>query len=126
MITGIEHFGVYCKDTKAVAQWYCDTFGMEIALDTGRGIYFIKAPDGSMLEICPMDEALEPQGRATQGLRHIALSIEPQDYEMMTQRIRDQGLEILAETPEGANPRTFFFRDIEGNIVHFIYRDKPL
>ena len=30
MVKGIEHIGVFAKDTKALADWYCKTFDFEI------------------------------------------------------------------------------------------------
>ena len=125
MVKGIEHVGIFGKDTKALAEWYCENLGFEIVFENGNGVYFIAAPDKSMIEICVADT--EPKSTTTteSGIRHIALATD--NIEGMSEKMIAAGVEVvtpLKVAPSGT--ATFFFRDPEGNILHFIQRPSPL
>lgn len=125
MVKGIEHVGVFGKDTKALAEWYCKTLGFKIVLDCGNGVYFIAAPDKSMLEICVADTEPKSTTSTEAGIRHIALATD--NIEEMAEKMIAAGVEVVSPVnfmPNGA--ATFFFRDPEGNILHFIQRPSPL
>lgn len=125
MITGIEHVAIYAKDTKALADWYVKVFDFKIVYDNGKGTYFVAAADKSMIEICVTDTDLKKTTTTESGIRHIALSTD--DIEGMTQKLIAEGAEVV--TPMKISDKgigTFFFRDIEGNILHLIQRPEPL
>jgi len=126
MITGIEHIGLYAKDTKKLADWYVENMNAEIVFTNDSGVYFIAFSDKSMIEICKNeDEANSPTEMNVPGLRHIALSVD--DFESTVATIKATGVEILTEPvtlPNGVS--TMFFRDIDGNILHLISRKTPL
>ena len=125
MITGMEHIAIFAKDTKALADWYVRVFDFKIVYDNGKGTYFVAAPDKSMIEICVADTEPRKTTAAESGIRHIALSTD--NIEEMTKLLTDEGVEVV--TPMKISDKgvgTFFFRDIEGNIVHLIQRPKPL
>ena len=125
MITGMEHIAIFAKDTKALADWYVRVFDFKIVYDNGKGTYFVAAPDKSMIEICVADTEPRKTTAAESGIRHIALSTD--NIEEMTKMLTDEGVEVV--TPMKISDKgvgTFFFRDIEGNIVHLIQRPKPL
>lgn len=126
MITGIEHVAVYAKDTRALADWYVRVFNGEIVYDNGKGTYFVAFSDKSMIEICKNDaEENVPSELTTPGLRHIALSVD--NFDEAVEKIKAEKVEILAEPSVSAKGiATMFFRDIEGNIFHFISRPEPL
>ena len=126
MITGIEHIGLYAKDTKKLADWYVENMNAKIVFTNDSGVYFIAFSDKSMIEICKNeDEANIPTEMTVPGLRHIALNVD--DFESTVASIKAAGVEILTEPvtlPNGVS--TMFFRDIEGNILHLISRKTPL
>ncbi|MEE1043769.1 MAG: VOC family protein [Clostridia bacterium] len=125
MVKGIEHVGIFGKDTKALADWYCETFDFEIVYDNGKGTYFVAAPDKSMIEICVGDTEPRSTTPTESGIRHIALTTD--NLEEMAEKLIASGVEVV--TPVKISPNgvgTFFFRDPEGNILHFIQRPSPL
>ncbi len=125
MITGIEHIALLSPDTARLRDWYMDLFGFRVVYDNGKGTYFLAAADGSMLELITQKEAGEATGTHVGGIRHIAFSVD--DFEDMVTKLMDAGVEVV--TPAAVNDKgvgTFFFRDIDGNILHLISRPKPL
>ncbi len=126
MIKGIEHIALYTKDAKALTEWYIEYLGTKIVIDTGNGVYFIAFPDGSMLEIVENSkEKTIPMPLEAPGIRHLAITVD--DFEGAEKKIREANTEILQEpivAPNGA--KTMFFRDLDGNILHFIKRPVSL
>lgn len=127
MITGIEHIAVLAKDSKALTDWYCDMFGFEICYDNGKGTYFVKAADGSMLEIISAEGDCAPTGTKEWGIRHFALSVTEDGFDTMVEKLKKAEVEVVTDVSVSAKGiKTFFFRDIEGNIFHLIFRPTPL
>lgn len=126
MIKGIEHIAVCSKDTKALKEWYERVLGFKEVYNNGKGTYFVAAPDNSMIEIITASEIKENGLLSDSGIRHFALSVSPEDFDLDVQKIRDEKVEIVTEVVEKNGVKTFFFRDIDGNIFHFIAREKPL
>ena len=126
MIRGIEHIALYTKNAKALADWYVEYLETKIVVDTGKGVLFIAFPDGSMLEIVENpDESTIPTSLETPGIRHLAITVD--NFECAEGKVRKAGTEIMQEplvAPNGA--KTMFFRDLDGNILHFIKRPAPL
>ncbi len=126
MITGIEHIAIYAKDTKALSDWYVKMFDGEIVYDNGKGTYFVAFSDKTMIEFCKNDAVVnEPTALDVPGIRHIALSTD--DIDAAAEKVKAAGVEILkdvAVSDKGIG--TMFFRDPEGNILHFISRPTPL
>ena len=110
MIQGIEHIAVCAKDTAKLKDWYMEMFDFKQVYDNGKGTYFVAAPDGSMIEIIAAKQDTGKCDGADLGIRHFALSVGENDFD--------------ATSSKGI--KTFFFRDIEGNIFHLIYRPQPL
>ncbi|MBQ3554580.1 MAG: VOC family protein [Clostridia bacterium] len=127
MIKGIEHIAVCAKDTKALTDWYVKMFGWTIVYDNGKGTYFVKAQDGSMLEVMASSGEDFTSSMKDGGIRHFALSIDDDDFDAMVDRLKADGVEVVTDiaiSPKGI--KTFFFKDIEGNIFHLIYRPVAL
>lgn len=126
MIIGIEHIAIYANDTKALADWYIKYLDVKVVSDNLKGVYFIAFSDNSMLELCPNPaEKNKIAELETPGIRHLAITVD--DFDAAAAKIKESGVEILQEpttAPNGAI--TMFFRDIEGNILHFIKRPSPL
>lgn len=125
MVKGIEHVGIFGKDTKALADWYCKVFDFEIVYDNGKGTYFVAAEDKSMIEICVADTEPKSTTPKESGIRHIALTTD--NIEEMTDKLIAAGVEVVTPmTISASGVGTFFFRDPEGNILHLIQRPSPL
>ncbi len=127
MIQGIEHIAVCAKDTARLKDWYIQMFGFKQVYDNGKGTYFVAAPDGSMIEIISAGQDAEKCGESDLGIRHFALSVGEEDFEDMVKKLLKAGVEVVTEAKTSSKGiKTFFFRDIEGNIFHLIYRPQPL
>ncbi|MBE7051227.1 MAG: VOC family protein [Ruminococcaceae bacterium] len=126
MITGIEHIAIYAKDTKKLSDWYVNMFDGKIVYDNGKGTYFVAFSDKSMIEFCAnTQEDNVLTGLEVPGIRHIALSVD--DFDAAVAKVKGANVEILKDatvTDKGIG--TMFFRDPEGNILHFISRVEPL
>lgn len=127
MINGIEHIAICAKDTAALCKWYVETFNFSVVFDNGEGVYFIRANDGTVFEIMKFKSGVQPWDTSAIGLRHIALSVSKDDFDYEVNRIKSMGLKIESDVSEAPNGvKTFFFRDPEGNLLHFIYRSVSL
>ena len=126
MILGIEHVAVCSPDTKALKEWYERVFGMKEVYNNGKGTYFVAAPDKSMIEIIKASDIKEKGETGDSGIRHFALSISAEDFDGFVEKIRKENVEIVTEPTDKNGVKTFFFRDIDGNIFHLICREKPL
>lgn len=127
MIKGIEHIAICAKDTKALAHWYVDVFGWKIVDDNGKGNYFLKAADGSMVEVMQSNGEDFTSSLFEGGIRHIALSIGAYSFDTMVAKLKGVGVEVVTDvTVAESGVKTFFFKDIEGNIFHLIYRPVAL
>lgn len=123
MISGIEHVAICARDSKALADWYVKTFDFVLIFENGAGAYFIQTKDGSVLEIMRFSSGVQPKDTSAIGLRHIAFSVSKEDFDIEVERVRKMNLPIEAEVSESSDGiKTFFFRDPEGNLLHFIYR----
>ena len=127
MIEAIEHIAICARDTKTLTEWYVKNFNFTIIDDNGKGNYFVKAPGGVIFEIMKFTSGVQPQNTSAIGLRHIAISVSKENFDIEVQKVRDMKLKIEADVTESPNGvKTFFFRDPEGNVLHFIYRPTQL
>jgi glyoxylase I family protein len=111
----------------ALKDWYVKVFNFKVVYDNKKDqpTYFLLMEDGNMLEIYPAEEASETLSNKTMGIRHLAFGTD--DAEKEYQNLLKHNVEIVEElkvSPKGI--KTAFFRDIEGNIIHFIQRPEPL
>ena len=127
MILGIEHVAVCARDTKVLTDWYVKMFGMSIVYDNGKGTYFVKAPDGAMIEIIPADTEVAISNPKDWGIRHFALSVSDEGFDVMVEKLKKEAVEVVTDVSVSSKGiKTFFFKDIEGNIFHLIYRPEAL
>lgn len=124
MVKGIEHLAIFSKDTETLKNWYIKMFGFEQVYDNGKGTYFLKAQDGGMLEFVTAEEVSSPQRAKASGIRHIAIAVS--DFEGMVEKLMSAKVEVVSEPAESNGIKTFFFRDIDGNVLHLIFRPNPL
>lgn len=123
MFKGLEHTAIASPNPERLANWYRDTleFVINFVYD---GNYFVRAKNGSMLEIIPSEGDRLPQKMKDPGLRHLAVEVE--DFDAAHALLRSKGVKFLTEAYENQGNRLVFFEDADGNILHLISRPKPL
>lgn len=125
MAVGIEHIGIFSKDTETLKNWYMEMFGWKQVYDNGKGTFFLKADDGGMIEFVKSAEDGGKIGDKVTGIRHIAISVD--DFDAMVKKLTENKVEVVTEakvSPKGI--ATMFFRDPDGNVLHLINRPEPL
>jgi catechol 2,3-dioxygenase-like lactoylglutathione lyase family enzyme len=123
---GIEHLAIIAKDTKKLTDWYTKMFDTEVVYDNGKGTIFLAFSDKSMIEFIPAEEegTTNPNPKRA-GVRHIAISVD--EFDESVAKLKEAGVEVLTDAATSAKGiSTFFFRDIEGNVLHLIKRPTPL
>ena len=123
MINGIEHAAIAASDVEALANWYVSVLGFTINYKSANAI-FVRANDGSMIEIIHADGDRGAQTMKTQGLRHLALAVS--DFDRVYAGLKEKGIPFLAEPQESKGNKVVFFSDPEGNYLHLIQRATPL
>ena len=124
MFQGIEHTAIAAANPEKLAQWYVDYLDFTINF-TYAGNYFVRAKNGSMLEIIPSDGGERPVNEMkTPGIRHFAII--PDDFDQAYQHLQAKGVKFLGEPFVNQGNRLVFFEDGEANICHLIYREQPL
>ena len=125
LFSGIEHITIAAKDPKALAKWYCDRFGFEVAYQSTRSLTTFVRLGGSLMEITEAGNAESfSQGERNAGLRHIAISVTdiPKAYDLL----KSSGVKFRSEPQEKDDVWTAFFEDPEHNLLHLIQRSKRL
>lgn len=123
MFLGIEHTAIASPDPKRLADWYCEYLGFHINF-TYDVYFFVKAPNGTMLEIIPSEGPKPEAAFKSPGIRHLA--IEVADFDAALAELRSKSVKIIVEPYELQGNRLVFFEDCDGNIIHLIKRQKPL
>ncbi len=123
LFTGLEHTAIASRSPKDLAQWYVDNLGWVINFEYD-GNYFVKAPNGAMLEIVPSIGDAPEAGAKTPGLRHLAVMVS--DFDQAYAELKSKGVNLTGEPFEVKGNRLVFFTDPEGNLLHLIARQKPL
>jgi glyoxylase I family protein len=123
MFQGLEHTAIAAANPEALAQWYVDHLDFRINF-TYAGNYFVRAANGSMLEIIPSEGDRPVNEMKTPGIRHLA--IVPDDFDQAHEQLKAKGVKFLGEPFSNQGNRLVFFADGEGNICHLIQREQPL
>ena len=123
MFTGIEHFAIASPDPRRLADWYVSHLNFRINYEYA-GNYFVKAPNGGVIEIIPAEGSPGANSMRTPGLRHIAIAVD--DFDAAHNELRSKGVNFLGEPYENQGNRLVFFADPDGNFLHLIERHQPL
>ena len=123
MFKGLEHTAIASPNPGALAQWYVDHLEFVINYEYD-GNYFVKAQNGTMLEIIPSVGERAKQQMKDPGIRHLAIMVE--DFDQAHQRLQSQSVTFVNEPFEIKGNRLVFFEDGDGNYVHLIHRATPL
>src|SRR5262245_1527837 len=123
MFKGLEHTAIASPNPQKLANWYKDILDFRINFEYA-GNYFVRASNGSMLEIIPSEGDRNPEKMKTPGIRHLAIEVD--DFDAAHAELKNRGVSFLGEPFETQGNRLVFFSDGDGNIVHLIKRPQPL
>jgi catechol 2,3-dioxygenase-like lactoylglutathione lyase family enzyme len=123
MIQGIEHAAIAARDPETLAAFYVEMLGFAVN-HRGKSAIFVKAPDGSMIEMIRAQGDAAPATPKTPGLRHLALSVT--DFEVQCARLQAAGIAFLDPPTDKGGNKVVFFHDPEGNLLHLLQRETPL
>ena len=119
---GLHHFAVVCSDVEQTIRFYQDLLEFPLTelfenrdypgsnhffFDIGHGnrLAFFDFPG---LDVGPYQEVLG-------GLHHIAISVEPQQWERLRRKLDDAGVEYLLESEV-----SIYFRDPDGTRLELL------
>jgi glyoxylase I family protein len=123
MFKGLEHAAIATPNPQKLANWYVDHLEFRINFEYD-GNYFVRAADGSMLEIIPSVGERAPQQMKDPGIRHLAVDVD--DFDEAYKLLKSRSVNFLGEPFENQGNRLVFFTDCDGNILHLIKRPQPL
>ena len=123
MFKGLEHTAIASPNPAKLAQWYVDHLEFHINF-TYDGNYFVKAANGSMLEIIPSEGDRGSNKMKDPGIRHLAIAVD--DFATAHAQLKQRGVQFITEPFSNQGNHLVFFSDGDGNIVHLIHREKPL
>jgi len=126
MFQGLEHTAIASPNPEKLAHWYVDNLGFHINFSYA-GNFFVKAPNGSVIEIIPSEGSRPPQtmeNNKNPGIRHFAIGVD--DFDAAYKHLQGLKVNFLNE-PFALGPnRLVFFNDGDGNLLHLIKRETPL
>lgn len=123
LFTGLEHTAIASPNPERLARWYVQTLGFVINFEYG-GNYFVKAPNGAMLEIIPAEGPAPETLARTPGLRHLAVAVS--DFDAAYADLKGRSVKFTNEPFSNQGNRLVFFTDADGNLLHLIEREHPL
>lgn len=123
MFKGLEHTAIASPDPKRLAEWYAANLEFRINHEYD-GNYFVRASNGSMLEIIPSVGERGSNQMKDPGIRHLAIEVD--DFDAAQARLSQQGIRFLTEPVNNKGNRLVFFADADGNLLHLVKREKPL
>jgi glyoxylase I family protein len=123
MFLGLEHTAIASPDPKKLAEWYVNYLQFRINYEYD-GNYFVRAQNGTMLEIIPSEGAKPEEKMKTPGIRHLAIDVT--DFDAAYRQLLESGVKFFTEPINNKGNRLVFFADGDGNILHLIARPQPL
>jgi glyoxylase I family protein len=123
MFNGLEHTAIASPNPERLANWYVEHLEFVINFRYDR-FFFVKAKNGSMLEIIPSNGDVPEQKPSDPGIRHLAIAVD--DFDEGYRALQAKNVRFVGEPYEISGNRLVFFYDLDGNLVHLIAREKPL
>lgn len=123
MFNGIEHSAIASPQPERLADWYRDVLEFRIVRKSG-GKVFLRGRNDALLEIIPSIGERKPAKRTDPGICHLAIDVD--DFDAAYEALREEGVTFLSEPRPGPGNRMVFFEDLDGNILHLIYRQQPM
>lgn len=123
MFNGLEHTAIASPDPRKLGQWYVDHLEFVINYEYAGNV-FVKASNGSMIEIIPSEGERAAQKMKDPGIRHLAIMVD--DFDVAYAHLRQKGVSFLGEPIDNQGNRLVFFADGDGNFLHLIRRQNPI
>ena len=123
MFQGLEHTAIASPDPEKLAQWYVDHLEFTINYRYAGNV-FVKAANGSMLEIIPSEGERSDQKMKDPGIRHLAIISD--DFDAAHEALKAKGVNFVSDILNMGGNLLVFFTDLDGNLVHLIHRETPL
>ena len=123
MFNGLEHTAIASPNPGKLAEWYAQYLEFVINFEYD-GNYFVRASNGTMLEIIPSAGERGSNQLKDPGIRHLAIAVD--DFDAAYQKLVQSGVHFLGEPFNNKGNRLVFFSDLDGNILHLIHREQPL
>ncbi len=123
MFNGLEHTAIASPNPERLANWYAEHLEFIINFRYDK-FFFVKAKNGSMLEIIPANGDVPEQKLADPGIRHLAIAVD--DFDEGYRTLQSKNVKFVGEPYEISGNRLVFFYDLDGNLLHLIARQKPL
>lgn len=120
----LEHIGLAALNTVGLKDWYVSALDAKLMFDNRQNppAFLLELPGGALIEIYPASHGVVETGyNRLQGLRHLALRVD--SIEAARGQLEARGV-VFSEPvkPAGGGGRVLFFRDPEGNLLHFVER----
>jgi glyoxylase I family protein len=122
MFKGLEHTAIASPNPERLAGWYVQHLGFHINFSYD-GNYFVKAANGTILEIIPSEGDRAEQAMKSPGIRHLAIAVD--DFDAASAALAASGVSLQKPFEVKGN-RLVFFTDCDGNLIHLIHRQNPL
>jgi glyoxylase I family protein len=121
-----EHLGLPAHNPLRLKDWYVNVLGAKLIFENGETppAFFVGLGGGLMLEIYQSESSLPDTSRnSLAGFRHLALQVE--SIEEAKAALEKKGVSFTEVIkPAGGGGRVLFFKDGEGNLLHFVERPK--
>ncbi|MEH6521256.1 VOC family protein [Sulfitobacter sp.] len=105
-VRGLNHITLATRDLQRAIPFYRDTLGLVLAHEWPQGAYFTA---GDLWFCLSLDERAQPSDSYT----HFAFDVDPSDFDILSQHVRNSGVQIWKENrSEGAS---LYFCDPDGN-----------
>jgi glyoxylase I family protein len=118
-----EHIGLAARDTRALKDWYVFALDAELVFEMRQDPpAFLVNLGGMLIEIYAAGSSNdETANNRLAGWRHLALKVA--SIEAAKTHLEGRGISF-SETikPAGGGGRVLFFKDPEGNLLHFTER----
>lgn len=125
----IEHVGIAANNTIELKDWYVKLLNFKVVYDNKKEMptFFLKVGEESMIELYPAKNGIDNENmdKTYQGVRHICFytdEIERENDNLVKNNVTI--IDPLNDNKKGV--KTVWFKDIEGNILHFIQREEKL
>lgn len=120
----LEHFGIYARDTEALANWYIDTLGFRIVRTLEKAgrppIVFLAASEGGEIEILPTQEPHAERSLNQGGFSHIGLVID--DFAVVEANLNKKGIRLEGVRDTSNGWKIGYLQDPEGNVLEIVRR----
>jgi glyoxylase I family protein len=116
MFKGLEHTAIASPDPRKLAEWYVEHLEFRINYEYA-GNYFVRAQNGSMLEIIPSEGPRAEQKLKDEGIRHLAIDVD--NFDQALSQLRSKNVHFYGEPFENQGNRLVFFADGDGNFSAF-------